>query len=417
MKVSLVLTSASAVVLVASLNGGCASMAASDDDTSTTDSGSSPDGATGGACVACAMDSDCNGGVCAQLADSYCAAPCMASSDCPRGDTCTPITTVSGEKMSACVNLASSQCGLPHGGPPSDGGTPTDAAQDSGPIVTPDAGGFSSSITSSGGTESQIYFAVVGDTRPANEDETSSYPTTIINTIYQDINKVSPMPPFVIGTGDYQYANPTGSQGATQVGYYKTAVSYYSGVFFAGMGNHECTGYTDSNCGTGNSDGITNNYTAFLTTLRGSSSASPYYVINVNATDSSWTAKFVFVAANAWDSTQSSWLSSTLAVKTTYTFLIRHESASANTAPGVNPAETIMKSYPYTLSIVGHSHEYYHSSGSREVIVGNGGAPISTSQDYGYALVTQLSSGNIQVAMYDYKTNAADSSFTFDVTP
>ena len=281
-----------------------------------------------------------------------------------------------------------------------------------------DAGSFTSNINSSGGTESDLYFAVVGDTRPANEDDTSAYPTTIINTIYQDIAKVSPMPPFVVGsTGDYQFASPTGTEGATQLGYYKTALGYYSGTFFAGMGNHECTGYTNSNCGSGNADGITNNYTSFLTTLRGSSSALPYYVINVNATDSSWTAKFIFVAANAWDSTQSSWLTTQLAVTTTYTFLVRHESASANTAPGVTPAETIMKSDPYTLSIVGHSHEYSHSSGSREVIIGNGGAPISTSQDYGYALVTRLGTGDIQVAMYDYKTNAVDSSFTVTVTP
>jgi hypothetical protein len=415
------------------------------------------------------MDTDCTrDSVCGQLGgDSYCAASCSSSSSCPNGYTCTPISTVTGDQVSACVNVSSSQCGLNPTQPPPDGGMPppdtcpgmaspttsagcssctqgssgcqangcyggwwcntnTNKCQsaptncggsgDGGsPII--DAGSFTSSITSSGGTESQIFFAVVGDTRPANEDDTSSYPTAIIDTIYQDIAKVSPMPPFVLGTGDYQYANPTGTQGATQVGYYKTALGYYSGVFFAGMGNHECTGYTDSNCGSGNSDGITNNYTAFLTTLRGSSSAPPYYSVNIDATDKSWTAKFVFVAANAWDSTQSSWLSSTLAVSTTYTFIIRHEPASANTAPGVTPAESIMASYPYTLSIVGHSHEYYHSSGSREVVIGNGGAPISTSQDYGYALVTQLSTGDIQVAMYDYKTNAVDTSFTFSVTP
>ena len=100
------------------------------------------------------------------------------------------------------------------------------------------------------------------------------------------------------------------------------------------MGNHECTGYTDSNCGSGNSDGVTNNYTAFLSQMLGPiGQTSPYYAINVNATDGSWTAKFVFIAANAWDSTQSSWLTTTMAKTTTYTFVIRHEAAEANTAP------------------------------------------------------------------------------------
>ena len=39
---------------------------------------------------------------------------------------------------------------------------------------------------------------------------------------------------------------------------------------------------------------------------------SPYYVENVQAADGSWTAKFVVVACNAWDSTQSSWLTTQL---------------------------------------------------------------------------------------------------------
>ena len=62
---------------------------------------------------------------------------------------------------------------------------------------------------------------------------------------------------------------------------------------------------------------------------------SPYYSININSTSGAWTSKFVFIAGNAWDSAQSSWLSTTLAVKTTYTFVIRHEATEANTAPGV----------------------------------------------------------------------------------
>ena len=60
---------------------------------------------------------------------------------------------------------------------------------------------------------------------------------------------------------------------------------------------------------------------------------SPYYSININAIDSSWTSKFVFIAANAWDSTQSSWLSGVMAQTTTYTFVIRHESTGTSGPP------------------------------------------------------------------------------------
>lgn len=425
--------------------------------------------ATSGTCAPCVIDSDCNGGVCAQLGgDSYCASTCSVASDCAGGAQCISVTTISGDQASACVDVQSSVCGATPPQQGDDGGTqppdqcpgfadPTTSAScssckqgsngcqpngcyggwwcntntdkcqasaptncgssDAGPPPTFD-GGVTSTIGVDGGTESAIYFAVVGDTRPANEDDTTNYPTTIIDTIFGDVQKVSPTIPFVVSTGDYQFSNPSGSQASAQLAKYAAAKATYAGLQFPAMGNHECTGATASNCGSGNQNGITNNYTAFLNTLLAPiKKTSPYYSINVDSPTNAWTAKFVFVAANAWDSAQSSWLDTTLAQSTTYTFVVRHEPASANTAPGVSPAQTIMAKHPYTLSIVGHSHEYYHSSGSREVVIGNGGAPISTSQDYGYAIMRQLSNGYIQVDMYDYKTNAADTKFEFSVSP
>ncbi|HEY1954486.1 MAG TPA: metallophosphoesterase [Polyangiaceae bacterium] len=458
-------------LMLACLAVACARNGASDDDG--TDAGSSLDASSGGACVACVIDSDCTGGgVCAQLGgDSYCAQPCSGASDCASGEQCTSVASVAGDQARVCVDTSSAQCGLNPGQqqPPDDASAPppsgcpgfadpttsaacssckqgssgcqpngcfggwwcntsTDKCQ-SAPqnctSSTPDAGppevydgGVTGSVGANGGTESRLYFAIVGDTRPANEDDTSNYPTAIISTIFSDLAKVSPAPPFVVSTGDYQFSNPNGSQATAQLNKYLSARGSYAGVQFPAMGNHECTGATASNCGSGNTDGITSNYSAFMSLMLGPlQKTKPYYVINVNAPDSSWTAKFVFIAGNAWDSTQSSWLSSTLAQKTTYTFIVRHEPASASTAPGVSPSETIMAKYPYTLAIVGHSHEYYHSSGSREVVVGNGGAPISTNQNYGYALVQQLTNGNIQVDMYDYTTNAKDSKFEFNVSP
>ena len=461
---------------MACLAVGCAQNGAGDDTWG--DAGGGPiakgDASTGAACVACVIDSDCSGGgVCSQLGgDSYCAKPCTSASDCASGEQCTSVSSIAGDQVSVCVDVASTQCGLSpnqqNGGsndagaqPPPDscpgfadpstaasctsckqgssgcqpngcyGGwwcnTSTEKCQsapqncsssvDAGPPQVYD-GGVTGSIGSSGGTESRLYFAVVGDTRPANEDDTSNYPTAIISTIFSDLSKVSPEPPFVVSTGDYQFSNPNGSQATAQLSKYLSARGSYSGIQFPAMGNHECTGATASNCGSGNTNGITNNYSAFMSSMLGPlQKTKPYYAINVNANDNSWTAKFVFIAANAWDSTQATWLDATLAQKTTYTFVVRHEPAAANTAPGVSPSETIMAKYPYTLAIVGHSHEYYHSSGSREVVVGNGGAPISTSQNYGYALVQQLTNGNIQVDMYDYATNVKDSKFEFNVSP
>jgi hypothetical protein len=263
---------------------------------------------------------------------------------------------------------------------------------------------------------SSLLFAIAGDTRPANEDDTSGYPTTIIDTIFSDIAARSPQPSFVVSTGDYQFANPSGSESAPQLALFMQARSKFPGPWFPAMGNHECTGYTASNCGSGNADGVTPNYSNFLQTMLGPLNVTtPYYSVKVNATDGSWTSKFVFVAANAWDDTQSSWLSTTLAESTTYTFVIRHEANEANTAPGTTPSESIITKYPLTLEICGHTHDY-SKSGNR-IVMGNGGAPLTGSSDYGYGLVTQRSDGNIIVDEYDYQTGAADSSFHFVVTP
>jgi hypothetical protein len=273
-------------------------------------------------------------------------------------------------------------------------------------------------VGTTGGAVSRLLFAVVGDTRPPNTDDTSGYPTAVATKIFQDIEGMNPRPSFGVSTGDYMFATPGHGQAQPQLNLYVGARANFTNVMFPAMGNHECTGYTASNCGSGNTDGVTENYTAFLNTmLQPLGQSNPYYVINVNSSSGAWTAKFVFVAANAWTSAQASWLQSTLAQSTTYTFLIRHESASANTAPGVSPAEQIYAQYPYTLSIVGHTHTY-QKSGAKEVIIGNGGAPLSGGVNYGFGLIQQRSSDNaIQVDMIDYQSLQPVTSFEFAVKP
>jgi hypothetical protein len=141
----------------------------------------------------------------------------------------------------------------------------------------------------------------------------------------------------------------------------------------------------------------------------------PYFTIKVDAADGSWTSKFVFVAANAWDATQAAWLPTAMAETTTYTFVIRHEATDANTAPGVTPSEAIIAMYPVTVEICGHVHDYSHT-GNR-VVLGNGGAPLDGSGDYGYGTFKQREDGAIVVDEIDYMTGATDPTFHFVVTP
>jgi hypothetical protein len=183
------------------------------------------------------------------------------------------------------------------------------------------------------------------------------------------------------------------------------------------MGNHECTGATDSNCGAGNRDGITPNMTDFITTmLHPIGVTTPYYVEHFAASDNSWTAKLVVVACNAWDSTQQSWLASALAPQTTYTFVVRHESNDAVSQTQCSASQGIIDSHPLTLLIVGHTHTYRHYATDHEIIVGNGGAPLTTGTNYGYVIVARNASGTLTITSYDYMTHAVLDSFTIQAS-
>jgi hypothetical protein len=271
-----------------------------------------------------------------------------------------------------------------------------------------------------GGLLSELYFAVAGDTRPPSADDVGGYPTAIITKIFQDIDALNPRPPFVVATGDYQDSSTHSSSTATQqIGIYMQARAQYSGAFFPGMGNHECTGADDSNCGPGSKYGTTPNLTAFMSGMLGPIQKTlPYYVFHVNAIDGSWTSKFVVTAPNAWDTDQQTWLGTALAEKTTYTFVIRHEPSSSSGNPdGVAAIDTVMGSYPYTLLIEGHSHEYKHPY-RQEVVFGNGGAPpTTTGGSYGFGTFQRRSSdGAILVDAVDYMTGMTDPSFHFEIT-
>jgi hypothetical protein len=273
------------------------------------------------------------------------------------------------------------------------------------------SGGASSSV----GPVSSLYFAVTGDSRPPTVDDTDGYPTQVVDTIFSDIAALRPQPAFVVSTGDYMFASPHGTEADSQLGLYLAARGRFPGPWFPAMGNHECNGFTESNCGVETRDGLTQNYQSFLElALAPIAEQLPYYTVRVNAVDGTWTSKLVFIAANAWSSAQADWLETTLAETTTYTFVVRHEPADATSAPGTSPSEAILRGKPVTLLLCGHTHSYSHQ-GNR-VVVGNGGAPLTDGRQYGFVLVRQRSDRAIVVDEIDYESGAIDAQFHFVVT-
>ena len=81
---------------------------------------------------------------------------------------------------------------------------------------------------------------------------------------------------------------------------------------------------------------------------------------------------------------------------------------------GVTASESIVTAHPYTLELLGHTHEYRHAD-TQHVISGNAGAPLETSGTYGLLIVTQQANGNITVNEIDEATgNVTD---TWSVSP
>jgi hypothetical protein len=138
----------------------------------------------------------------------------------------------------------------------------------------------------------------------------------------------------------------------------------------------------------------------------------PYYSETVSAPDGSWSAKLVFIACNAWTTAQGTWLTSQLAMPTTYTFVVRHESAADMSGTKCSASQTTIDKYPLTLLVVGHTHEYSHEKSEKELINGIGGAPLTSGTDYGYTIVSRNSDGTLGVTTYDYATHATIDAFT-----
>ena len=295
-------------------------------------------------------------------------------------------------------------------------GSPTPAPSGSAPAPTPTPVATPpDSVTASGGTVSRLNFAVVGDTRPAIPDDTAQYPTAIITKIWQDIEDETPRPAFAVSTGDYVFADPLFGEASKQLDLYLGARNKFSGTVFYALGNHECNSLTQLNCGPGSLSGVTKNYQAFLDKMmQPLGQTGSYYYVKIDATDGSWTSKFVVIAANAWNNTQKDWLATVMAIPTTYTFVVRHEDAAATSAPGVNDSAAILAVHPYTLLLVGHTHTWSWTPSKKQVITGNGGAPLTSGVNFGYTLIRQLDDGTLEGQNLDYQSHAVIGKFHVD---
>ena len=294
-----------------------------------------------------------------------------------------------------CVNEVGSICGESCGG---GGGAPDMSVA---PDMSTGGGGGGG-----GGGGTKLKLAVFGDCRPPNQNDTSGYPSTVVSGIFELAQAHGAQ--LVIGTGDYMFAGTSTAVNA-QVQLFLQARASYSGPVYLAMGNHECNGYTSSNCP--NLD-ETPNVQAFMSKLAPSGVTKPYFRVDVPAAHG--TAKILFVAANAWDTAQQTWLKQQLAQPTTYTFVVRHEPASASTAPGVSPSESLIKQASYTLELNGHTHEYKRVDTSH-VISGNAGAPLQSGASYGLLILEEQDNGNITVTELDEATGQATDTWT--VTP
>jgi hypothetical protein len=285
-----------------------------------------------------------------------------------------------------------------------------------------------SAVGPGGGRVPSLDFAVIGDSRPPLPDDVAHYPVQVISQIYREIDALSPRPQFVVSTGDYMFADASvplaKSLAPRQADIYYQASRAFHGPLFLALGNHECGNHVSSNCCPDCADGVTPNYQAFLALLGrlGLPHDEPYYTVHFASSDPSrpWTAKFVLLAPNAWDAAQARWLEHALAEPTTYTFVVRHEPDYDDDAcVGCAPSDAIIKRFPYTLLLTGHEHTFRVVRASHEIVLGLGGAPLSTPADRpGYVVCTQRPDGAISCQEHDMGSGSpgyADSSLT--VTP
>jgi hypothetical protein len=269
-------------------------------------------------------------------------------------------------------------------------------------------GGGSSGVGPTGGTVDLLHFATTGDTRPAACEDTAGYPTPIINSIVDAVQAKQAQ--FALDLGDHMYVcNNSLATATDQMNLYTKSTARFSNQWFMTMGNHECY---KGPCLPGSANA---NYVAFMSALSPVSSL-PYYSFNIHTRLG--LATFVVIADNAWSSTQSAWLDSTLSTadsKATYTIIARHHPEGDTSVSTNAEAMAVVRKHKFALFLTGHNHSYTHQTtdGGRDVVIGIAGAPLLASGTFnGYAMVDQQANGQLQISVYNVAGNVVRDTFT-----
>ncbi|MBS2033062.1 MAG: metallophosphoesterase [Deltaproteobacteria bacterium] len=251
-----------------------------------------------------------------------------------------------------------------------------------------------------GGSVSLLHFAISGDTRPPSCEDTAGYPTAIINSI-GDAEKAAGAQ-FALDLGDHMYVcNNDASIANQQMSLFVQGTQHFGGTWFMTEGNHECMGSGSGYCPTGSSNV---NFQAFLAAISNISST-PYYSVNIQT--SLGLATFVFVADNSFDNAQQTWLQNTLATADSnakYTIIAKHHPEGDSSVAANSTIMSIIRQHKFALLLTGHAHKYEHQTtdSGRDLVLGNGGAPLISSGTFnGYGMIDQLSNGQLQVSIYD----------------
>lgn len=269
---------------------------------------------------------------------------------------------------------------------------------------TPDAGMVpSGTVSIDGGTVDRLWFATTGDTRPANCDQTNSYPQAAIAQIATAMKTLRVQ--FTVDLGDHMYVcDGVDSEAQTQMGYYTSAIASGPSTWWMTMGNHECgSNKYPYACFVGGAHDA--NFSAYMSALK---RPQPYYFTDVQTAQGK--ARFVFIADDAWDSTQSAWLSSNLTDADTsakYTIIVRHHPVQGTrTGTGASGTDipNLISAHKYTLILTAHNHDYEHDTatyGGRSTVVGLGGA----GGYWGFATLLQNDDGTLTFVQRDANGN------------
>jgi hypothetical protein len=265
---------------------------------------------------------------------------------------------------------------------------------------TPDAGAVpTGDVQADGGTVDRLWFATTGDTRPSQCDQTDKYPKAAIAQIATAMKALRVQ--FTVDLGDHMYVcNHNDAEAVEQMGFYMSGIATGPATWWMTMGNHECGSNTyPYSCFVGGAHDA--NFSAYMSAL---ARPVPYYFTDV--TTSQGLARFVMIADDSWDSTQSAWLKSTLAdadAHAKYTIISRHHPVQG-TRTGASEILSILQDHKYTMVLTAHNHDYEHDTSSwnsRSTVVGLGGA----GGHWGFGTVLQNTDGTLTFVERDANGN------------